>query len=209
MKGLAERGLAGGEDAAGAEATAWSSRSTRRRRRRAAVKAGTAPVALIIPRMASARIRFRSAGASSGPAHPDCSKDSSDMVAPQVVSGLLQKVAMTSMPDIMAEQGSKYFDRYAGGLTRGTARSAWRRAFAGCASGRRVARSGCGQRQRRRDHCGDHTRGGRGKQEQSDGVVLCGGDRGDVPAVHGERRGGSACWTKRRAERSTACSARA
>ena len=40
------------------------------------------------------------------------------MVAPQMVTGLLQKVAMTSMPDLMAEQGSKDFDQLAGGLTR-------------------------------------------------------------------------------------------
>jgi ABC-2 type transport system permease protein len=39
------------------------------------------------------------------------------MVAPQVIAGLLQKVAMTSMPDVMAEQGSKYMDKYAGGFT--------------------------------------------------------------------------------------------
>src|SRR5208283_1112539 len=39
------------------------------------------------------------------------------MVAPQMIAGLLQKVAMTSMPDLMAEQGSKYFDQFAGGLT--------------------------------------------------------------------------------------------
>jgi len=32
-------------------------------------------------------------------------EDSSDMVAPQMIGGLLQKVAMTSMPDLMAEQG--------------------------------------------------------------------------------------------------------
>jgi hypothetical protein len=34
-------------------------------------------------------------------------EDSSDMIAPQMVTGLLQKVAMTSMPDVMAQQGSK------------------------------------------------------------------------------------------------------
>ena len=39
------------------------------------------------------------------------------MVAPQVIAGLLQKVAMTAMPDIMAEQGSKVMDEYAGGFT--------------------------------------------------------------------------------------------
>jgi ABC-2 type transport system permease protein len=40
------------------------------------------------------------------------------VIAPQVIAGLLQKVAMTSMPDVMAEQGSRYFDQFTGGLTR-------------------------------------------------------------------------------------------
>ena len=81
----------------------------------AAVKAGTAPVALIIPR------GFGENPISFGPGqeHPTIRllKDSSDMVAPQMITGLLQKVAMTAMPDVMAEQGSKYMDEYAGGLT--------------------------------------------------------------------------------------------
>jgi ABC-2 type transport system permease protein len=82
----------------------------------AAVKAGTAPVALIIPH------GFGENPISFGRADQDrptiqLLKDSSDMVAPQVITGLLQKVAMTSMPDIMAEQGSKYMDEYAGGFT--------------------------------------------------------------------------------------------
>lgn len=83
----------------------------------AAVKTGTAPVALIIPH------GFGENPISFGP--PDANRpkiqlleDSSDVVAPQVVSGLLQKVAMTSLPDVMAEQGSKYIDQFAGGLTR-------------------------------------------------------------------------------------------
>ena len=45
------------------------------------------------------------------------------MIAPQVVSGLLQKAAMTSMPVTMAEQGMKYTDRYIGGLTPATAQN--------------------------------------------------------------------------------------
>ncbi|HEX8878507.1 MAG TPA: ABC transporter permease [Candidatus Acidoferrum sp.] len=83
----------------------------------AAVKTGTAPVALIIPH------GFGENPISFGP--PDGNRptiqlleDSSDVVAPQVASGLLQKVAMTSLPDVMAEQGSKYIDQFAGGLTR-------------------------------------------------------------------------------------------
>ncbi|MGA2457964.1 MAG: ABC transporter permease [Terriglobales bacterium] len=82
----------------------------------AAVKAGTAPVALVIPQ------GFGKNPISFGAPNPNqptiqLLKDSSDMVAPQVIAGLLQKVAMTSMPDVMAEQGSKYMDKYAGGFT--------------------------------------------------------------------------------------------
>jgi ABC-2 type transport system permease protein len=82
----------------------------------AAVKARNAPVALIIPPgFGKNPISF---GASQ-PNQPTIQllKDSSDMIAPQVIAGLLQKVAMTSMPEIMAEQGSKYIDEYAGGFT--------------------------------------------------------------------------------------------
>jgi ABC-2 type transport system permease protein len=83
----------------------------------AAVKAGKAPVALIIPH------GFGENPISFGPATANrptiqLLEDSSDVIAPQVISGLLQKVAMTSMPDVMAEQGSRYFDQFAGGLTR-------------------------------------------------------------------------------------------
>jgi ABC-2 type transport system permease protein len=83
----------------------------------AAVKDGIAPVAVVIPH------GFGDNPISFGPA--DSSRptiqlleDSSDMVAPQMINGLLQKVAMTSMPDLMAEQGSKYFDEFAGGLSK-------------------------------------------------------------------------------------------
>jgi ABC-2 type transport system permease protein len=81
-----------------------------------AVKEGAAPVAVTIPSGFGANpISF--GGADGNRPGIQLLEDSSDMVAPQVISGLLQKVAMTSMPDVMAEQGSKYFDRYAGGLT--------------------------------------------------------------------------------------------
>jgi len=83
----------------------------------AAVKAGRAPVALIIPHgFGDNPISFGPVAAS----RPTIQllEDSSDMIAPQVIAGLLQKVAMTSMPDIMAEQGSRYFDQFTGGLTR-------------------------------------------------------------------------------------------
>jgi ABC-2 type transport system permease protein len=83
----------------------------------AAVQAGTAPVALIIPHgFGENPISFGPAGAN----RPTIQllEDSSDIVAPQMIVGLLQKVAMTSMPELMAEQGSKYLDQFAGGLTR-------------------------------------------------------------------------------------------
>ena len=80
----------------------------------AAVKAGAAPVALIIPAgFGEHPIAFGEGQRST----IQMLKDSSDMVAPQMITGLLQKVVMTSMPDAMAAQGSKYMDLYAGGFT--------------------------------------------------------------------------------------------
>jgi ABC-2 type transport system permease protein len=81
----------------------------------AAVKAGAAPLAMIVPHGFGANPMSFGAN-SSGPAI-QLLKDPSDMVAPQVAAGLLQKVAMTSMPDVMAELGSTYIDRFAGGFT--------------------------------------------------------------------------------------------
>jgi len=82
----------------------------------AAIKEGKAPVALIIPHgFGDNPISFGPEAA--GRPTIQLLEDSSDMIAPEVISGLLQKVAMTSMPDVMAEQGSKYFDQFAGGLT--------------------------------------------------------------------------------------------
>ena len=89
----------------------------------AAVKAGgVAPVAVIIPH------GFGENPIAFGPADSNrptiqLLEDTSDMIAPQMIAGLLQKVAMTAMPDVMAEQGSKYFDQFAGGLTREQTRS--------------------------------------------------------------------------------------
>src|ERR1700730_12560614 len=81
----------------------------------AAVKGGAAPVALIVPHgFGENPISFR--GGRNQPAI-QILKDPSDMVAWQMIAGLLQKVAMTSMPDVMAEQGSKYMDQYVGGFT--------------------------------------------------------------------------------------------
>jgi ABC-2 type transport system permease protein len=84
-----------------------------------AVKAGDVSVALIVPHGWGANpISFRgdSDPASGGPAI-QLLNDASDTIAPQMVAGLLQKTAMTSMPETMAEQGMKYSEKYIGAFT--------------------------------------------------------------------------------------------
>ena len=80
-----------------------------------AVKAGDVSVALIVPHdWGKNPISFR--GDSGAPAIQLLS-DQSDVIAPQMVAGLLQKAAMTSMPMTMAEQGMKYTEQYLGAYT--------------------------------------------------------------------------------------------
>ena len=81
----------------------------------AAVKAGDAPVALIIPAgFGQHPIAF---GPDAGGSTLELLNDQSDTIAPQIVVGLLQKAAMTSMPSAMADEGMKYADEYVGGFT--------------------------------------------------------------------------------------------
>ena len=81
-----------------------------------AVRDGEVPVALVIPKgFGAAPIRF-------GPAANDAPKlillaDTADPVAPQIVAGLLQKVAMTSLPDAVATTGIAQMDRWGASLT--------------------------------------------------------------------------------------------
>ena len=84
-----------------------------RARATAMVRDGDLPVAIILP---------AGFGASRGSADSigieiQLLTDSSDPVASQVVSGLLQKVAITAAPDLMTRQGIGMFEKYAGGLT--------------------------------------------------------------------------------------------
>jgi ABC-2 type transport system permease protein len=81
----------------------------------AAVKAGDAPVALIIP--AGFGQHPMAFGPDAGGSTLELLNDQSDTIAPQIVVGLLQKVAMTSMPSAMADEGMKYADEYVGGFT--------------------------------------------------------------------------------------------
>jgi ABC-2 type transport system permease protein len=81
----------------------------------AIVRAGDAPLALVVPRgFGASPVQFANPG--SGP-KLKLLADTSDPIAPQVISGLLQKVAMTSMPDVMAQSGIDQVDRWGGGLT--------------------------------------------------------------------------------------------
>jgi ABC-2 type transport system permease protein len=79
------------------------------------VRAGDAPVALVIPKgFGTTQIRF--GVKSSGPAFRLMS-DSADPIADQVVGGLLQKTMMMSMPETMMDAGVAEVDRWSGGLT--------------------------------------------------------------------------------------------
>jgi ABC-2 type transport system permease protein len=80
-----------------------------------AVKAGDAPVALIIPRgFGQHPIAF---GDDDSESSIQLLNDQSDTIAPQIVMGLLQKAAMTAMPAVMAEEGMSTAEKYMGGFT--------------------------------------------------------------------------------------------
>jgi ABC-2 type transport system permease protein len=84
----------------------------------AGVKAGDFQAALIIPK------GFSQNPISFGPRTPlveqsqiEILHDSSDPIAVQIVGGMLQKAVMSSMGDLMADQGMKFFTEAAGGIT--------------------------------------------------------------------------------------------
>ena len=80
-----------------------------------AVKDGDAPVALIIPKGFGAHpLAF---GPGTEHARIELLHDSSDPVAAQMVAGILQKDAMTALPQTMAKVGIEYFEKYSGELT--------------------------------------------------------------------------------------------
>ncbi len=82
----------------------------------ATVKKGDAPVALIIPKgFGATQIAF-GPSRSSAPAFR-LLRDPSDMIAEQVLSGLLQKTIFVSMPDMMMTGGIDALERYGGPLT--------------------------------------------------------------------------------------------
>jgi len=80
-----------------------------------AVRKGDVPAALVIPRGFGERAIAFGPGADRVALH--LLADSGDPIAPQVVNGLVQKVAMTSMPATLARTGMAQVDRWSGGLT--------------------------------------------------------------------------------------------
>ncbi len=81
------------------------------------VRDGDVPVAIVLPRGIGDAIM--TSGGSIGAAGPRIQllADVSDRVAPQMVFGLLQKVAMTSAPDLIMQGGLRQFEQYAGEMT--------------------------------------------------------------------------------------------
>ncbi|MGZ8852971.1 MAG: ABC transporter permease [Thermoanaerobaculia bacterium] len=80
------------------------------------VRGGSAPIAVVIPKgFGAAPVQFDQSSGSAPTFR--LLADSADPVAPQVVSGLLQKTLMTAMPDAMAASGINAVDKWSGGLT--------------------------------------------------------------------------------------------
>ena len=79
------------------------------------VQSGDVPVAVVLPKgLGATATAF---GQSPGAPRIQLLADVSDPIAPQVVGGLLQKVTMTSAPDLMMKGGITQFEKYAGALT--------------------------------------------------------------------------------------------
>ncbi len=80
-----------------------------------AVKSGDVSVAVVVPKgWGENPISF---GPKENGPTIQLLNDASDTIAPQMVGGLLQKAAITSMPSVMAEKGSEYTEKYVGGYT--------------------------------------------------------------------------------------------
>lgn len=90
------------------------------------VRSGDVPVAVVIPTgLGESFARTGFAGGSGPPIQ--LLADVSDRIAPQMVLGLLQKVAMTAAPDLLMRGGMRQFEQYGGALTpqQQTAVDAW------------------------------------------------------------------------------------
>lgn len=79
------------------------------------VRDGDISVAVVLPKGLGANVQMF--GNDSTAVKVQLLADVSDPIAPQMVSGLLQKVSFTAAPDLMADQGLKMFTQYGGALT--------------------------------------------------------------------------------------------
>ena len=79
----------------------------------AIVRGGKRPVALVVQPGFGAQLGDFTARASK----LDLLADKADPIAAPMVQGLIQKVGMSAMPDLMAERGLDLFERFAGGFT--------------------------------------------------------------------------------------------
>jgi len=80
------------------------------------VRSGEIAVAVVIPKgFGATTIQFGEKTSSRPTVH--VLADSSDPIAPQIVSGLLQKTVMTGVPDLMIGGGIDAVDKWSGGLT--------------------------------------------------------------------------------------------
>ncbi len=91
----------------------------------ALVRGGDVPVAVVIP--AGLGAAFSKSGFGGGGPSIQLLADKSDPIAPQMVTGLLQKVTMTAAPDLMMQGGMRQFEQFGGALTpqQRTAIDAW------------------------------------------------------------------------------------
>ena len=81
----------------------------------ALVRNGDVPVAVILPKgLGASAAAF---GQSANAPKIQLLADVSDPIAPQMVYGLLQKVAMTAAPDLLMQSGIAQLERFGGGLT--------------------------------------------------------------------------------------------
>ena len=81
----------------------------------ALVRDGVVPVAIVFPKGLGDNVSLF--GNEGSAVKVQLLADVSDPIAPQMVSGLLQKVSFTAAPDMMADKGLKMFEKYGGGLT--------------------------------------------------------------------------------------------
>jgi linearmycin/streptolysin S transport system permease protein len=79
------------------------------------VRGGDVPVAVVIP--TGLGEAFSKNGFAGGGPPIQLLSDVSDRIAPQMVLGLLQKVAMTAAPDLLMQGGMQQFEKYAGAMT--------------------------------------------------------------------------------------------